>query len=94
MPPDNAIGRYLADTVASVPRVNSDAFDKLFNDSVQVCFFPLSCLSLHLLYKSVDLVIPPLQLVYLPVTSSLPADYIIACSFTDHLIISCVHIKF
>ncbi len=36
LPPDNAIGRYLADTIASVPRVNSDAFDKLFNDSVQV----------------------------------------------------------
>jgi len=35
LPPDNAIGRYLADTIASVPRVNSDAFDKLFNDSVQ-----------------------------------------------------------
>ncbi|CAM6089045.1 unnamed protein product [Calypogeia fissa] len=33
--PDNAIGRYLADTMAVVPRITPDAFDKLFNDSVQ-----------------------------------------------------------
>lgn len=38
LPPDNGIGRYLADTLASVPRVKADAFDKLFNDSVQVGF--------------------------------------------------------
>lgn len=36
--PDNSIGRYLADTMASVPRISSDAFDNLFNDSVQVHF--------------------------------------------------------
>lgn len=34
--PDNSVGRFLADTMASVPRISSDAFDKLFNDSVQV----------------------------------------------------------
>lgn len=34
--PDNSIGRFLADTMASVPRISADAFDKLFNDSVQV----------------------------------------------------------
>eukprot|EP00244_Chara_vulgaris_P006479 TRINITY_DN245_c0_g1_i1.p1 TRINITY_DN245_c0_g1~~TRINITY_DN245_c0_g1_i1.p1 ORF type:complete len:286 (-),score=59.01 TRINITY_DN245_c0_g1_i1:839-1696(-) len=33
--PDNTIGRYLADTVAAIPRIGGDAFDKLFNDSVQ-----------------------------------------------------------
>lgn len=33
--PDNSVGRFLADTMASVPRISSDAFDKLFNDSVQ-----------------------------------------------------------
>eukprot|EP00249_Psilotum_nudum_P006760 c20034_g1_i1 orf=337-1191(-) len=33
--PDNTIGRYLADTVASIPKIAPDAFDKLFNDSVQ-----------------------------------------------------------
>ncbi|BBN12177.1 translation initiation factor 3 subunit F [Marchantia polymorpha subsp. ruderalis] len=33
--PDNTIGRYLADTMAAVPRVAPDAFDKLFNDGVQ-----------------------------------------------------------
>jgi len=33
--PDNSVGRYLADTLASVPRESTDAFDKLFNDSIQ-----------------------------------------------------------
>lgn len=33
--PDNSIGRFLADTMSAVPRISSDAFDKLFNDSVQ-----------------------------------------------------------
>eukprot|EP00245_Coleochaete_scutata_P017194 TRINITY_DN8300_c0_g1_i1.p1 TRINITY_DN8300_c0_g1~~TRINITY_DN8300_c0_g1_i1.p1 ORF type:complete len:294 (+),score=59.25 TRINITY_DN8300_c0_g1_i1:76-957(+) len=33
--PDNTVGRYLADTVASIPRIGAEAFDKLFNDSVQ-----------------------------------------------------------
>ena len=32
---NNAIGRFLADTVAAVPRLSREAFDKLFNDSVQ-----------------------------------------------------------
>jgi translation initiation factor 3 subunit F len=32
---NNSIGRFLADTVAAVPRMPRDAFDKLFNDSVQ-----------------------------------------------------------
>jgi translation initiation factor 3 subunit F len=32
---NNSIGRFLADTVAAVPRMSRDAFDKLFNDSVQ-----------------------------------------------------------
>jgi len=34
LPPDNALGRRLADTVAAVPSLGRDAFDKLFNDSV------------------------------------------------------------
>ena len=33
--PNNAVGRFLADTVAAVPRLSREAFDKLFNDSVQ-----------------------------------------------------------
>ena len=33
--PNNAIGRFLADTVAAVPRMSRDSFDRLFNDSVQ-----------------------------------------------------------
>eukprot|EP00898_Chlorokybus_atmophyticus_P009100 jgi/Chlat1/9191/Chrsp97S08474 len=33
--PDNAIGRYLADTVASIPYMTPEAFEKLFNDSIQ-----------------------------------------------------------
>jgi hypothetical protein len=36
IPADNTIGRYLADTVAVVPRINAESFDTLFNDSVQV----------------------------------------------------------
>lgn len=32
---NNDIGRYLADTVAGVPKMTSDEFDQLFNDSVQ-----------------------------------------------------------
>jgi len=35
LPPDNSIGRYLSDTLTSVPRIDSEAFDKLFNDSIQ-----------------------------------------------------------
>lgn len=33
--PDNNIGRYIADTLASVPKLSSTAFDKLVNDSLQ-----------------------------------------------------------
>lgn len=32
---NKAIGRYLMDTLASVPRMNAEAFSKLFNESVQ-----------------------------------------------------------
>ncbi|KAL2622097.1 hypothetical protein R1flu_002302 [Riccia fluitans] len=35
IPPDNTIGRYLADTMAAVPKIAPDAFDKLFHESVQ-----------------------------------------------------------
>ncbi|ERN04207.1 eukaryotic translation initiation factor 3 subunit F [Amborella trichopoda] len=35
IPTDNSIGKYLADTVASIPRMSPAAFDKLFNDSLQ-----------------------------------------------------------
>lgn len=30
------MGRYLADTLASIPKISPDVFDKLFNDSIQV----------------------------------------------------------
>lgn len=33
--PDIAIGRRIADTLASVPRVDPSVFDKMFNDSLQ-----------------------------------------------------------
>ncbi|XP_042439729.1 eukaryotic translation initiation factor 3 subunit F-like [Zingiber officinale] len=33
--PDNDIGRFLADTLASVPRMSPAAFDKVFNDKIQ-----------------------------------------------------------
>ena len=45
--PDNNIGRYIADTLASVPKLSPTAFDKLVNDSLQVrndcviCWNPL-----------------------------------------------------
>lgn len=32
---DKNIGRYIMDTIASVPRLDEDTFSKLFNDSVQ-----------------------------------------------------------
>ena len=35
LPPNNAVGRYLADTVAAVPRMTRESFEKLFNDGVQ-----------------------------------------------------------
>lgn len=34
--PDNDIGRFLSDTLASVPKMSPIAFDKVFNDRVQV----------------------------------------------------------
>ncbi|KAI5656387.1 hypothetical protein M9H77_25180 [Catharanthus roseus] len=33
--PDNNIGRYISDTVASIPKLPPQAFDKLVNDSIQ-----------------------------------------------------------
>jgi len=33
--PNNNIGRFLADTIASLPRVDSAQFDKMFNNSLQ-----------------------------------------------------------
>ncbi|WOL14080.1 eukaryotic translation initiation factor 3 subunit F-like [Canna indica] len=35
LPPDNKIGRVLADTLASVPNISPAAFDKLLDDKVQ-----------------------------------------------------------
>lgn len=32
MIPDNNIGRYIADTLASVPKMSPAAFDKVFNE--------------------------------------------------------------
>jgi translation initiation factor 3 subunit F len=34
-PPDAEVGRQVADTLAAVPRVRPEVFDKLFNDSLQ-----------------------------------------------------------
>nr|XP_010923102.1 eukaryotic translation initiation factor 3 subunit F isoform X1 [Elaeis guineensis] len=33
--PDNNIGRFIADTLSSVPKLSPAAFDKLFNDRIQ-----------------------------------------------------------
>ncbi|XVE69370.1 hypothetical protein DITRI_Ditri09bG0146800 [Diplodiscus trichospermus] len=35
VPADNSIGRFIADTVASLPKLSPPAFDKLVNDSLQ-----------------------------------------------------------
>ncbi|XP_022765037.1 eukaryotic translation initiation factor 3 subunit F-like [Durio zibethinus] len=35
VPADNSIGRFIADTVASLPKLSPQAFDKLVNDSLQ-----------------------------------------------------------
>ncbi|EFJ10683.1 hypothetical protein SELMODRAFT_79764 [Selaginella moellendorffii] len=35
IPPDNTVGRYLADTLSMVPKISPDTFSKLFNDSMQ-----------------------------------------------------------
>lgn len=34
--PDNNIGRFISDTIASLPKLSPVAFDKLANDSLQV----------------------------------------------------------
>lgn len=34
--PDNKIGRYISDTIAALPKLSPNAFDKLVNDSLQV----------------------------------------------------------
>ncbi|KAL5568518.1 hypothetical protein UlMin_025093 [Ulmus minor] len=33
--PDNSIGRFISDTIASLPKLSPSAFDKLVNDSLQ-----------------------------------------------------------
>ncbi|MCL7021801.1 hypothetical protein MKW94_004310 [Papaver nudicaule] len=33
--PDSKIGRFISDTVASIPKISPGAFDKLINDSIQ-----------------------------------------------------------
>lgn len=33
--PDPEVGRRIADTLATIPRINTDAFDKIFHDSLQ-----------------------------------------------------------
>lgn len=35
LPADDAIGSQIADTLSSVPRIRPEAFDKMFNDSLQ-----------------------------------------------------------
>ncbi|XP_043698477.1 eukaryotic translation initiation factor 3 subunit F-like [Telopea speciosissima] len=35
VPPDNNIGRFISDTVASIPKMSPAGFDKLVNDSLQ-----------------------------------------------------------
>ena len=35
IPPDDALGRRIADTLSTVPRVRPEVFDKMFNDSLQ-----------------------------------------------------------
>ncbi|KAF6147093.1 hypothetical protein GIB67_036812 [Kingdonia uniflora] len=33
--PDNSIGRFISDTIASIPKISPAAFDKLINDTLQ-----------------------------------------------------------
>jgi translation initiation factor 3 subunit F len=35
IPADAEVGRFLADTLAAVPRLTRDQFEKLFGDSIQ-----------------------------------------------------------
>lgn len=37
--PDNNIGRSIADALAAVPVISAPAFDKLFNDRLQVILY-------------------------------------------------------
>ena len=39
--PDNRIGRFISDSVASMPKLSPAAFDKLFNDKIQVNYLCL-----------------------------------------------------
>ena len=34
--PDHKIGRFISESVASMPKLSPSAFDKLFNDKIQV----------------------------------------------------------
>ena len=34
--PDHKIGRFISESVASMPKLSPAAFDKLFNDKIQV----------------------------------------------------------
>lgn len=46
MPPDNKIGRFISDTVASLPKLSPQDFDKLVNDGLQVVFLlPITLIS-------------------------------------------------
>ncbi|KAJ8540463.1 hypothetical protein K7X08_030382 [Anisodus acutangulus] len=40
LPQDNKTGRFIADTVATIPKLSPQAFDKLVNDGLQVVFSP------------------------------------------------------
>jgi translation initiation factor 3 subunit F len=44
--PDNRIGRFITDSVASMPKLSPAAFDKLLNDKIQVkiCVQSVPCL--------------------------------------------------
>ena len=33
---DNAVGRMLADAVSSIPKIDNEVFDKMFNSKMQV----------------------------------------------------------
>jgi len=35
IPPDDEVGRQIADTLSSVPRIRPEVFDRMFNDSLQ-----------------------------------------------------------
>ncbi|KAG8480076.1 hypothetical protein CXB51_025154 [Gossypium anomalum] len=46
VPADNNIGRFIAETVASLPKLSPPAFDKLMNDSLQVSSsFKFQCIA-------------------------------------------------